>query len=319
MSKYREALPQLRGDFFLADGGIETTLIFLEGLDLPRFAAFQLLKTPEGTNALREYFRTYAVLGQRHGAGLVLEAPTWRASADWGDKLGWSAAQLREANRESVRLLEGIRHDHETSRTPIVISGCVGPRGDGYVPGNRMSGDQAEDYHRAQVETFAGTAADLVSALTINYVEEAVGIARAARQCGMPVVLSFTVETDGRLPTGQGLGDAILQVDDATDEYPAYFMINCAHPTHFAEAVSGGEPWVERVRGLRANGSARSHAELNDAAELDTGNPEELGREYAELKRHHLKALNVFGGCCGTDQRHVEQIALACRPLFPGS
>jgi homocysteine S-methyltransferase len=182
-----------------------------------------------------------------------------------------------------------------------------------------MSMSEARDYHRAQVETFAGTAADLVTAITMNYVEEASGIALAAQQADMPVVISFTVETDGNLPTGQSLEDAIKQVDGVTSGYPAYFMINCAHPSHFHEVVRGDESWVGRIRGLRANASRMSHAELNEAPELDAGDPVELGQEYAALKQHRLKRLNVMGGCCGTDDRHIEQLAVACLPLFRGA
>ena len=316
MAKYRHALSQMRGDFFLTDGGIETTLIFLEGLEMPYFAAFHLFNSPQGEGALRKYFRTYAELAKKYRTGLVLETPTWRASSDWGDKLGYSRQALAEVNGKSVRLLEEIRGEFETSHTPIVISGCIGPRGDGYVPENVMSDVQAEDYHALQVETFAGTAVDLVTAITMNYTEEAIGLTRAARSAALPVVISFTVETDGKLPTGQSLGDAINQVDDATSGYPSYFMINCAHPSHFSGVVGGNESWIDRIRGLRANASSMSHAELNDAPELDAGNPEELGRDYAALKGHQLKNLNVFGGCCGTDHRHVEQIAVACLPLF---
>jgi homocysteine S-methyltransferase len=316
MAKYRNALPQLSGDFFMTDGGIETTLIFLDGQELPHFAAFHLLKTPEGENALRKYFRTYAELARKFDAGLILEAATWRSSPDWGDKLGYSTDALAEANRKLVDLLEEIRSDYETDQMPIVISGCIGPRGDGYIPDTAMSEREAEDYHRMQAETFASSAADLITGITMNYAEEAVGIARAARQANMPVVISFTVETDGKLPTGQSLGDAIKQVDDATSGYPAYFMINCAHPRHFDNVVQGDEPWAERIRGLRANASTMSHAELNEASELDAGNPTELGEEYAALRKHKLKRLNVMGGCCGTDHRHVEQIVLACLPAF---
>lgn len=316
MAKYRHALPQLGGACFLADGGIETSLIFHDGLDLPHFAAFDLLRTTPGEAALSNYFRTYAQLARRLRAGLVLETPTWRASADWAARLGYGADALAAANRRSVALLEAIRADFETADTPIVISGCIGPRGDGYVPGERMSAAQAEGYHAIQVETFANSAADLIGAITMNYAEEAIGLTRAAQLAGLPVVISFTLETDGRLPTGQPLGDAIQQVDAATADGPAYYMINCAHPAHFSDSVAGDEPWTSRLRGLRANASRMSHAELNDAAELDAGDPEELGRDYATLKQEKLRHLNVFGGCCGTDHRHVEQIALACLPLF---
>jgi homocysteine S-methyltransferase len=300
----------------MTDGGLETTLIFLEGQDLPEFAAFLLLKTQEGEGVLQKYFLTYAELAKRFKTGLVLETATWRANPDWGEKLGYTKDSLTEANTKAVRLIEEIRSDYETPETPIVISGCVGPRGDGYVVDYAMSDKEAEDYHRVQIETFAGTAADLVTAITMNYAEEAVGIARAAEQVNMPVVLSFTVETDGRLPTGQSLGDAIMQVDDATSGYPAYFMINCAHPSHFDQIVEGNEPWVKRIRGLRANASRMSHAELDVAPELDAGVPSELGQEYAGLRNQRLKYLNVMGGCCGTDHRHIEHIVSACLPLF---
>lgn len=316
MAKYRPALPQLCGEFFLTDGGIETTLIFLDGQTLPHFAAFHLLKTPDGERALRKYFRSYAELAQKYQSGLLLETATWRASADWGDKLGYTSDALADANMKSVRLLEEIRDEYETLRTPIVISGCVGPRGDGYVPSNKMSDKHAEDYHNRQIETFAGTAADLVTGITMNCAEEAVGLVRAARNAALPIVMSFTVETDGKLPTGQSLGDAIQQVDEATCGYPAYYMINCAHPAHFSSVVGGDEPWMKRIRGLRANASTMSHFELNEAPELDAGDPVELGRDYAALKGQRLKFLNVFGGCCGTDHRHIEEIALACLPLF---
>ena len=319
MSKYRSTLPQLGRDFFMTDGGIETTLIFLDGHDLPYFAAFHLLKTSEGEQVLRKYFRTYGELAKKLNVGLILETATWRANPDWGEKLGYGTEDLAEVNNRAVRLLQEIRSEYETDRMPIVISGCIGPRGDGYIPDTAMSAIEAEAYHQIQIATFANTAADLVTAMTINYADEAVGIVRAAKHANMPIVISFTVETDGNLPTGQPLGDAIKQVDDATSRYPAYFMINCAHPSHFARVLPGNEPWATRIRGLRANASKMSHAELNEAPELDAGNPVELGQAYAALRKQQLKHLNVMGGCCGTDHRHIEQIALACLPIFRGA
>jgi S-methylmethionine-dependent homocysteine/selenocysteine methylase len=314
MAKYRHALPQLGGGLYLTDGGIETTLIFHEGLELPDFAAFHLFSTPDGEAALRKYFRTYADIASRFGVGLVLESATWRANPDWGARLGYTPELLADANRRSIRMLEEIREEHEADHSPIVISGCLGPRGDGYVADRAMSEKEAADYHRAQMATFADSGADMVCTLTMNYVEEALGIAAAAEREGMPVAISFTVETDGNLPTGQTLKEAVEQVDAATSNYPSYYMINCAHPTHFEHVLKGG-PWLERIRGLRANASCKSHAELNDSPELDVGNPVELGTQYAELWRS-LPHLNVMGGCCGTDHRHVERIAEACAPLF---
>lgn len=216
MTKYRTSLPQLGGDFFMTDGGIETTLIFHEAQDLPYFAAFHLLRTPEGEEVLRTYFRTYAELARQFNTGLILETATWRASPDWGEKLGYGNDDLAEANWKAVRLLEEIRREYESPGPPIVISGCIGPRGDGYVADTSMSPKEAADYHRMQIEAFAGTEADLVTAITMTYAEEAIGLTLGARQADMPVVISFTVETDGKLPTGQTMSDAIKQVDDAT-------------------------------------------------------------------------------------------------------
>ncbi|MGP1384823.1 MAG: homocysteine S-methyltransferase family protein [Thainema sp.] len=315
MSKYRNNLPQLSNDLFITDGGLETTLIFHEGLDLPEFAAFDLLKSQSGYQALQNYFRTYAALAHTYNVGLILESATWRANADWGTKLGYSNYTLEEANHQAIEMLHVIRNQYETEQSKMVISGCIGPRGDGYVPATAMTIPEATAYHQTQVEIFWEANADLVTAITMNYVEEAIGVARAAQAMEMPVVISFTVETDGKLPTGQSLQSAIAQVDQATDSYPAYYMINCAHPTHFADVLVEDELWLDRIRGLRANASTRSHAELDEAENLDDGNPVELGRQYRELKSK-LKRLNVLGGCCGTDHRHVEAICQACLPVL---
>jgi S-methylmethionine-dependent homocysteine/selenocysteine methylase len=284
----------------ITDGGMETTLIFKQGLDLPHFAAFVLMDEPEGLEALRAYYRTYIEIAQKHGVGIVLDTPTWRANADWGEKLGYGAEALADVNRRAVELLEELR-------TPAVeISGCVGPRGDGYQVGTEMTAEEAERYHAPQVETFAETSANLVSALTLTYAAEAIGIVLAARD--VPIVISFTVETDGRLPSGQALGEAIEEVDRATDGAAAYFMVNCAHPTHFVEVLEG--PWLERLQGVRANASQKSHAELDEAEELDEGDPAELAERYREL-RERLPRLSVVGGCCGTNHRHIEAVCAA--------
>jgi S-methylmethionine-dependent homocysteine/selenocysteine methylase len=311
MAKYRARLPQLSDRLFLSDGGIETSLIYLDGFELPMFAAFDLFKNEEGREGLRNYFIRHASIAKAHGVGFILESPTWRANPDWASKLGYSTAELQEINREAIALMLDLRREFETDRSPMVISGCFGPRGDGYSPDKMMSTAEAEDYHGFQARIFADSEADMVSAITMNYVEEAVGIARAAAAVGIPSAISFTVETDGRLPTGQTLERAIGIVDDMTGGAPAYYMINCAHPTHFEAQLKTGAPWLARVRGLRANASTLSHAELDQATELDAGNPAELARQYSQLRRK-LGRLNVFGGCCGTDHRHIEQIALAC-------
>jgi homocysteine S-methyltransferase len=302
-------LPQLAGGTFVTDGGMETTLIFHDGFELPCFASFVLLDDGRGIEGLRSYYMRYVALARDQGVGLVLDAPTWRASRDWGAQLGYSERALEDVNRRAVGLVEELRAE-AAGDPPIVVSGCVGPQSDAYRPGERMSADEAEAYHSAQVATLADTTADLVSALTLTYAEEAVGIARAARAAGVPVAISFTVETDGRLPSGQALGDAIKQVDGQTDGAPAYFMINCAHPSHFAHVLEDGAPWVDRIRGLRANASALSHAELDEAEELDEGDPADLAARYSAL-RPVLREVVVVGGCCGTDHRHIAAIAEA--------
>jgi S-methylmethionine-dependent homocysteine/selenocysteine methylase len=318
--RYRDRLPQLDGGLFLTDGGLETVLVFHEGLDLPAFAAFDLLKDDEGTKALRRYYEPYAALARDERLGFVLESPTWRASPRWAAALGYSEQELDELNRKAIALMEEIREEYEAGGAPIVISGCVGPQDDGYRPAQALSADAAQDYHGTQVATFAGTAADMITAVTMTYADEAVGVTRAAREAGLPVAISFTLETDGRLPSGQPLGDAIEQVDDETAAAPAYYMINCAHPIHFEDALAGGEPWAERIRGLRANASRKSHAELDEATELDAGDPADLGARYVGL-RARLPRLNVLGGCCGTDHRHVAAIrgAWLADPAPPGA
>jgi S-methylmethionine-dependent homocysteine/selenocysteine methylase len=311
LGKHRHHLPQCDGKLFLTDGGIETTLIFLEGLELPHFAAFDLLRDRAGWEALRKYYERYLMIAVTNRVGFVLESATWRASTDWGRKLGYSKEALAEANRDSIALLVELKRRHESPFTPIVISGCLGPRGDGYDPGALMTVKEAQDYHAEQVAIFADTEADMVSAITMTNTNEAIGLTRAAMAANMPVAISFTVETDGKLPTGQSLQEAIEAVDGATACAPAYYMINCAHPTHFDGVLARGGAWRDRIGGLRANASVKSHAELNESTELDSGNPRELGAQYREL-RTLLPKLTVLGGCCGTDHRHVEAICTAC-------
>ena len=303
-------LPQL-DRLFLTDGGLETDLMFNRGIELPFFSAVMLLRTEEGREALDAYFRSYLDLARRIGTGFELVSASWRASPAWAPEFGISQDELDSLNRKSVEMLVELREEHESADLPVVVTGCIGPRGDGYDPGDIMRIEEAETYHSRQAQTLASAGADMLSAITMTNVNEAIGIARAAKRIGIPVSISFTVETDGRLPTGDTLADAIAAVDDATGAYPAYFMINCAHPTHFADVLEGGGEWTRRIGGLRANASKCSHAELEAMEDLDTGDPEELGALYRRL-RARMQWINVLGGCCGTDIRHVSAIADAC-------
>jgi S-methylmethionine-dependent homocysteine/selenocysteine methylase len=306
---YRHHLPQLSDEVFLTDSGIETDLIFNLGFQLPEFAAFVLLDDAAGYVALRDYFMRHIAVADSFGCGLILEAPTWRASRDWGAKLGYTPAQLGDVNERAISLLADVRHTHTGSQ--IVISGCIGPRSDAYEPSSRMSADQAQAYHREQVEWLAATEADVVHAMTITYADEAIGITRAAKQAGLPVVISFTTETDGRLPDGTSLADAIRAVDRATDFGPVYYGINCSHPTHFGPAFPPDDEAGRRIRSVRANASSKSHAELDEVETLDAGDPVELADLYRDLRVEHPQ-LTILGGCCGTDVTHVEAIGRAC-------
>ena len=302
-------LPNASAELFLTDGGLETTLIFLEGYDLPCFAAFDLLKEEKGCEVIKNYYRRYLTIAKDFKTNFILESPTWRASPDWIEKTGYPASALADINLKAIRLLEDLKKEFEHVIPSILISGCVGPRGDGYKPEYEMTIDDARNYHSAQIEVFSRTPVDMVSAITMNYVEEAIGIAQAATAVDLPVVISFTVETDGKLPTGMHLRDAITQVDNNVTPNPLYYMLNCVHPSHFFSELEAGraEPWIKRLRGVRANASCKSHAELDEATALDRGDPQELGNENRKIREAFQ--LNVFGGCCGTDEEHILAIA----------
>ncbi|MEX0348940.1 MAG: homocysteine S-methyltransferase family protein [Paracoccaceae bacterium] len=310
--KYRNALPQLSGQQMLADGGLETTLVFHEGIELPLFAAFKALETEQGIEAIDRYMRGFADLAVRNHRGFVMDTPTWRASPKWAAELGVDRARLKAIHREVVATLAAMRERHETPTSPFVINGVIGPHCDGYSPTDILTAAESEIYHQAQIDWFAGFGADMVSAITMTYVDEAIGIVHAATRADIPVVISFTVETDGQLPSGQSLQSAIEQVDAATEGAAAYFMINCAHPDHFRPVLERGGDWTLRIRGLRANASRLSHAELDEAEELDDGNPQEFGQLHQDLAAL-LPNLSVIGGCCGTDHRHVDHVCKAAQ------
>jgi homocysteine S-methyltransferase len=299
----------------ITDAGLETWLVFDHGIDLPAFAAYPLVATPEGRALLSEYYGHYAEIAQSIDAAVLLDAPTWRANPDWAATLGHDRAALAELIAESVGVVTDVR-DGWNGSEPFLVGGAVGPRGDGYRIDSTMDADTAADYHAFQINAMAAAGIDVVDALTMGYVAEAVGITRAAEDAGVPVVISFTVETDGRLPSGMSLAEAIEQTDAETDGYVTHFMVNCAHPTHFDHVLDGTAPWAARIGGLRANASQLSHAELDEMVELDGGDPADLAARYVGL-RSSLPNLHVLGGCCGTDHRHVAAIASAWQAAVP--
>ncbi len=289
---------------FLTDGGFETSLFFIDGFDAPEFAAIVLLDDPEARQAMTRYFDRFLSMADAAGTGFVLDTDTWRGCVRWAEKLGRTEDDLLRLNRDAVTFAKEIRDRWSARVSPILVNGVVGPAGDGYAPDQLLTADAAQTAHTPQIEVFAESGVDMVSAITMTHVGEAVGIVRAAEEAGLPVVVSFTVETDGRLPTGETLGEAIAATDAATGDAPLYYMVNCAHPDHFSGALASGADWLRRIGGLRANASRLSHAELDVAEELDDGDPAEFGRLHADLAPL-LPNLRVVGGCCGTDHRHV--------------
>ncbi len=314
MGQYSSQLPQLdRSAIYLTDGGLETDLIFNQGLDLPLFASCELLRSDEGRAALRRYFDEYAAIAREHGVGFIIDTATWRANPDWTAQLGYDEQGFEDVNRAAVELAVQVRSAWERPGAPMPISGVIGPRGDGYRPDALQTVDEAREYHGAQVGVLAETGqVDFIAAITMTYPQEAAGIALAARAAGLPVAISFTVETDGRLVTGATLEEALAAVDAATDGYPSYYMVNCAHPTHLPDGLAAIGGWAERVRGYRANASSLSHAELDEAEELDSGDAEQLGLQFRRLTAV-MPQLTILGGCCGTDASHVRAISAAVR------
>ena len=303
-------LPQLSGSTYLTDSGLETDLIFNHGYDLPEFASFPLLADDVGRKRLSDYYREHWQIAERHDVGVVFDTPTWRASPDWAEKIGYDLGVLAAFNRDAVALLQEIRAEVNAADERFVVSGNLGPRGDGYVPDSQMSVDDATAYHAWQAQVLADAGVDLISIFTVNYVEEGVGVANAAAGTGLPAVISFTVETDGRLPDGSEVAEAIDRVDQESMIAPSYYMLNCAHPTHVIETLTTEGAWKQRIRGYRANASRMSHAELDESAALDAGDPLELGELFVELRRV-APSITILGGCCGTDARHVTEIAAA--------
>ena len=288
----------------LTDGGLETDLIFNRGIDLPEFAAFPLVDSDDGREALRGYYTAYLRVAAQAQVPVLLETPTWRANPDHAAAVGYDADALDRVNRRSVELMTQLVEDHDDELVGWQVGGILGPRGDGYLTAGGVDPAAAAEYHRPQLAAFAAAGADRATVLTLTDVGEGIGIAQAAADVDLPVVVGFTVETDGRLPDGSTLAAAIAAVDAAAA--PAYFLINCAHPTHIAHALDDAA-WQQRIGGLRVNASTMSHAELDAAEELDDGDPVQLAADQRPLLAA-FPNIEVLGGCCGTDVRHVAEM-----------
>ena len=315
MSGSTDTLRAKIGDqIYLTDGGLETVMIFHEGLDLPQFASFTLLDDAAGLAALTRYYNGFLDEAAAQGTGFVLDTATWRASAGWGQTMGLAPEVIDGANRKAVQLVQALQAERMAKDQQVVTNGVIGPHGDAYAPDQVLTAAAAQNYHQRQVDVLAAAGVDMISAMTISSHGEAIGVARAAAAVGRPVALSFTLETDGRLISGMTLQDAIQRTDDATDGAPLWYGINCAHPDHFRHVLTGD--WVARIGSVRANASRQSHAELDEATVLDDGDARELAQDYHQLL-HLLPGLHVLGGCCGTDLRHVAAIGRSCLHHHP--
>lgn len=297
---------------YLTDGGFETSMLFLEGFDLPAFAACVLLEDDVARAAMVRYFDRFLAMAETAGTGFVLDTNTWRSGTHWSDAVGRSPVQMQDLTREAVRFAVAIRARWQDRVSPILLNGAIGPAGDAYDGTLAMDANSAEAIHAPQIALLGACGVDLITALTFSGVSEAIGLSRASVKAGVPVAISFTVETDGCLPDGTPLARAVHETDAATGGAPLYYMINCAHPEHFRNVLDD-DALRRRIRGVRANASRLSHAELDEAEALDDGDPEEFGALHADLSRK-LPALKVVGGCCGTDHRHVGCLADAMLP-----
>ena len=308
---------------FLTFAGGETYLLFLQGFPLREFCAFEVVDDAEAWAQMESaLLRPIADAAAESGHGLITDCLVWRASGDYVERLGHGARGVDGVNRAAVartrRFVDEWRSagDERARACPVLLAADLGPRGDGYALGadGPVPVEAAYDYHREQVRALAEAGIDLLVALTMTSTNEALGIARAAREHDLPVLVSPTVETDGTLPDGSSLGDFISTLDEATAKYPVGYIVNCAHPEHLeptlAAAAAARAPWLARLRGLRANASTLSHAELDESTELDRGDPNDLAERMRTLQSRY--GFTILGGCCGTDAEHLRAIAQRC-------
>lgn len=311
MAVNHNILPHLSNRVFLTEGGLDTTPIFLQGFDLPSFAPFDLSNERKGFVAIKTYYQEYLQFARDHHMGFILDSPTWRANRYWIQKMGYPDSALIDINKKAIDLMLELREEFRDGMMSVPIGGCIGPCGIGYVKEQVMTVDEAEKYHAGQVEIFSQTPVDFISVIAINYVEEALGIVRAVNAVDIPVVISFSLDKNGKLPSGMNLKEAITLVDKGVNEPPIYFMVHCAHPFHFIADMQGGsvskEPWVKRIRGIRAIATSQNHFEPEVDKECEFEDPVDLAKAYGKLK-NQFKHLNIFGSYCGTDKEHLMTI-----------
>ena len=285
--------PGLAGRLMTSGGGFETWMQYVDGFTLRHFCGFELLNDARGITCLRDYQRKIIEAAVANGFGVINEGLHYRASRDWGELIGFSKEALEDINIRGIEFYRELGREYDSPDTPMLVGGVIGPRGDAYNVGRTPDAAEAEDYHSEQILTFSS-------------VQEAIGLVRAAKAAGMPVIVSFIAANGGRLQGGETLQQAITLVDAATGSGPDYYMINCTHPTEFEQGLTPGD-WTTRLGGFMPNAVAMETLDLCKLGHLEDGDPAELGHQMADLARR-FPHINVWGGCCGTDGRHIGQI-----------
>jgi S-methylmethionine-dependent homocysteine/selenocysteine methylase len=292
---------------FLTEAGIETELMYKWGFEIPHFAMFALLENDQIVSTLRGMYRSYLDVAAKHEMSFLMGGFDYRASPDWAELLGYGPEALKEANLRCLDFHRQMGAEYASDVPEAVTMGCVGPRGDAYQLNRTISEAEAEDYHSVQLTTLRDAKVPLVYAATFNNIPEAVGVVRAARRLGLPIALSFSLDSNSKLKSGPSVKEAIEAVDEATDRAPEFYAINCSHPVEFEPALEPGS-WIERLRNLRPNASKMEKIALCKLGHLEEGDPIELGQLMGQLAKRYPH-MDIWGGCCGTGEVHLEEIA----------
>ena len=299
---------QVSGLIYLTEGGQETEVMYRHGFDLPEFAMFPLLDQPDAVEVVRAMYSAVLDTAERHGCAVLLGGLDYRASPDWAGLIGYDPTALAAMQTRAIEFLREVSDPYRDRLPDVRIAGIVGPRGDAYQVNPTITADESEEYHSVQLATLAASGVDLVEAMTFNNVDEAVGLARAASSAGLPLSVSFVLDSDHNLNGGPSLKEAIESVDAAAgSDRPAFYGINCSHPFEFMPAIESGE-WFKRIRCLRPNAAAADKISLCTLGHLEEGDPVELGSLMGQLAADYPH-IDIWGGCCGTWDKHLDHIA----------
>jgi len=298
------------GEFFLTEGGTETEMMYRHGFELPEFCMLPLLDNPQAVSAMRGMFCQQLDVAAEFGLSFLLTGLDYRASPDWGAKLGYSPSALADANIAAIEFLRDIAKGYEGQIPHLHIGGILGPRGDAYSLNNEITAESAAAYHAVQLETLKRANVDFVCAATFNSIAESVGALRAADRIGLPLSVSLTLDSSCRLKSGPTLAEAITEIDaQAGDAAPEFYMVNCSHPLEYEPALEN-QDWIRRLRGVRPNASKMEKLALCKLGHIEEGDPVELGSQVRDLSKRYPH-MDIFGGCCGTGHNHLREIAKA--------